>query len=56
MPVEIRELVIKTEISSATRTAHTHARDRQWEKLKKQLLEECRQMVAAETRRNIHKR
>ena len=56
MPIEIRELVIKTEITAQGRNGGFAAKDRQLEKLRKQLLEECRQMLADAGKRNLQKR
>lgn len=56
MPIEIRELIIKTEISS---TAKNNAFDmgvKELEILKTQLLEECKRIIATKTKKNIHKR
>lgn len=56
MPIEIRELVIKTEITSSPGNPGSASKDKQLEKLKKQLLDECRRMVSPAVKRNMHKR
>ena len=56
MPIEIRELIIKTEIASTGRYQAVDSKDRQLEKLKKQLLQELKRMMATISKRNIHKR
>lgn len=55
MPIEIRELIIKTEITSQARNNNAAAKDKQIEKLRGRLLDECRQMVNAE-KRNLSRR
>ena len=53
MPIEIRELVIKTEIVSgiAEQTG-----EQSLEKLKKELLEMCKKMIVDNNKRNNQKR
>lgn len=55
MPIEIRELIIKTEITSQARNGSAGTKDKQLEKLRGRLLDECRQMLNAE-KRNITRR
>jgi hypothetical protein len=56
MPIEIRELIIKTEISSSGYNKTAYAKDKQLEKLRKQLLEECKKLVSPAAKRTTHKR
>jgi len=56
MPIEIRELIIKTEISSRVSFNDTTIKEAETHLLKKQLLEECRRMIAERTKKNSHKR
>jgi hypothetical protein len=56
MPIEIRELIIKTEISATGRSPVTAAKEKQLDKWRKQLLEECRKMIAHSEKRNVPKR
>jgi hypothetical protein len=56
MPVEIRELIIKTEITS-NRNQSPHAfNEKSMEKLKEQLLEECKRIIDIAAKKNINKR
>jgi Family of unknown function (DUF5908) len=56
MPVEIREIIIKTEISTAGRNQRGTVRDQDLALLKKQLLIECRRMLSVNTKRSAAKR
>jgi F0F1-type ATP synthase membrane subunit b/b' len=58
MPIEIRELVIKTEIAAAGRgSPDAGQRSRELEKLRREMLAECRRLInEAGARRKIHKR
>ena len=56
MPIEIRELVIKTEITTNMRNTGSGVNNKQLERFKKQLLDECRRMLSPATRRNMPKR
>jgi len=56
MPIEIRELIIKTEISSIAKNNESDIGVRELETLKAQLLEECKRIITAKTKKNIHKR
>jgi hypothetical protein len=56
MPVEIRELVVRTEVLSAAR-AHTSAvKEKDLTMLRRQIMEECRRMINERTSKNIYKR
>lgn len=55
MPVEIRELIIKTTVSSADSHNNPVGRD-DIEQIKKQMLEEFKRIVAANAKKNIYKR
>ena len=56
MPIEIRELVIKTEIISSVRRPVNDSKDKQLEKLKKFLLQECKRMIDRSGKGNMYKR
>ena len=56
MPIEIRELIIKTEIAATGRYQAVDSKGKQLEKLKKQLLQEVKRMMTTASKRNIHKR
>lgn len=56
MPVEIREIIIKTEIVSGTREHSGSVKEKDINTLKKQLLEECKRLIAEQTKRNNYKR
>lgn len=45
MPVEIRELIIKTEIRSQSKPVEEEALSERMKILKKQLLAECKRMI-----------
>ncbi|MFT3795829.1 DUF5908 family protein [Flavobacterium sp.] len=55
MPIEIREIVIKTEIASKE-AGSAALRENEILLLRKQLLEECRRIIAEKTKRNTYKR
>lgn len=56
MPIEIRELIIKTEISSRDKQAATSIKEEDIYFLKKQLLEECKRLISEKTKKNSYKR
>lgn len=56
MPVEIREITIRTDISANGKSQPSAARDKELQLLKKQLLEECRRMLTVNTKRTGYKR
>lgn len=56
MPVEIRELIIKTEISTADGNYASGMKEEDLYLLKKVLLEECKKMIIERTKKNSHKR
>ena len=56
MPIEIRELIIKTEISSVSGNSSGGVKEKDFVQLKKQLLEECRRIISENTRSSDHKR
>lgn len=56
MPVEIREIIIKTEIASSGRTNSATVKDKDMQVLKKQVLEECKKIIAENNREKSHKR
>lgn len=56
MPIEIRELIIKTEISSRNKVNDVSIKETEFYHLKKQLLEECKRMITEKTKKNSYKR
>ena len=56
MPVEIREITIRTDISANGKNPPSAAREKELQLLKKQLLEECRRMVSLNAKRAGYKR
>jgi len=57
MPVEIRELIIKTSISINERITTVSAiKEKELDTLKKQLLDECKRMIAGSTQKSSYKR
>ena len=56
MPVEIREIVIRTEIATGHRNGDTGMDEKELKTLKKQLLDECNRIIAARTKKNYYKR
>lgn len=56
MPVEIREIIIRTEISSGGRDRTGIAGKRELEKLRLRLMNECMQMLSANTKKAGYKR
>jgi len=56
MPVEIRELIIKTSISINDKANAATIKEKDLDVLKKQLLEECKRMITAGTQKNSYKR
>lgn len=56
MPIEIRELVIKTEIQTKSVDERTIVQYEELRTFKKQLLEECKRLLQKQSKRNSHKR
>ena len=57
MAIEIRELIIKTEITSGERSGiFSELKEKQFEKMKKQVLLEVKRMLTVASKRNINKR
>lgn len=56
MPIEIRELIIKTEISSTSGRHSGGVKEKELNLLKKQLLEECKRIISENTKRSDYKR
>lgn len=56
MPVEIRELVIRTEVLSAARTRAGTVKEKDLAMLRRQIMEECRRMIGERTSKTIYKR
>jgi len=56
MPVEIREIVIRTEISGTGRDHAGSLKEKELIALKKQLLEECRRIISDHTKQTAYKR
>ena len=55
MPVEIRELIIKTSISAGN-NASAKVMEKDLNTLKKQLLEECKKIILENTRKDSYNR
>jgi hypothetical protein len=56
MPIEIREIIIKTEIASINGNRSSVAKEKEISQLKKQLLEECKRMITGNTKKEVYKR
>ncbi|WP_394775604.1 DUF5908 family protein [Flavobacterium sp.] len=56
MPIEIRELIIKTEIVSTNAKNSAIAKEKEISILRKQLLEECKRLIAEKNLENSYKR
>lgn len=56
MPIEIRELIIKTEITSAGNNPQVILKEKDLQALKKQMLEECRRIVSEQMKEKTNKR
>ena len=56
MPIEIREITIKTDISTNNRDRSTGMKEKDLNVLKKQLLEECKRIISVNTKRMSYKR
>ncbi len=56
MPVEIREITIRTDVSSGNRDRSGTVSVREIEKLKQQLRNEYMRMLSASTKKNGYKR
>jgi hypothetical protein len=56
MPVEIRELIIKTEISIGDRNYSAGIKEEDFQSLKKQVLEECKKIIAERIKKSSYKR
>lgn len=56
MPIEIRELIIKTEVRTANSVTSTAIRDHDLSMLKDQLLDSCKRMIQEQTKRTNYKR
>ncbi|MEP6932273.1 MAG: DUF5908 family protein [Flavobacterium sp.] len=56
MPIEIRELIIKTEIVSTNTRNSAVVKEKELSLLRKQLLEECKRLIAEKNQVNSYKR
>jgi len=56
MPIEIRELVIKTEIKSALQSATASHQRHDISRLKDELLETCKRMISESHKKEKYKR
>ncbi|WP_157262333.1 DUF5908 family protein [Pedobacter sp. PACM 27299] len=56
MAIEIRELIIKTEISVGDRNYLSGIKEEDLRQLKKQIMEECRKIIAERTKKTSYKR
>ncbi|WGH75702.1 DUF5908 family protein [Tenacibaculum tangerinum] len=56
MPVEIRELVIKTEIKSVEQHTTSTIAEHRLNELKTELIESCKRMITESTKRKAYNR
>jgi len=56
MPIEIRELIIKTEITTGARGQGPGIKDRELVFLKKQLLDACKRLISESTKKSSYTR
>jgi hypothetical protein len=56
MPIEIRELIIKTEIVSVNTKYSSGIKEKELSILRKQLLEECKRLISEKNQENSYKR
>ena len=56
MPIEIREIIIKTEISATDRQNGTAIKESELIALKKQLFEECKRIIQENGKKHSYKR
>jgi hypothetical protein len=56
MPIEIRELIIKTEISTNDGHYTGGIKEKDLNSFKRQLLKECKRVILDNAKRNINKR
>jgi hypothetical protein len=56
MPIEIREINIKTEINSGGKPGAVSLTSKEIESIRKQLLDECKQIIALSSKKNGTKR
>lgn len=56
MPIEIKEITIKTEVRTRVYEAEDAKYERDLHLLREQLLDECKRLIIGKTKRSIHKR
>ncbi|WP_460551830.1 DUF5908 family protein [Ferruginibacter profundus] len=56
MPIEIRELIIRTEVTIGGKNQGTHLREAELQHLKKQLLAACRKVIQENEKKKNYKR
>ncbi|WP_157849273.1 DUF5908 family protein [Flavobacterium sp. Root420] len=56
MPIEIRELIIKTEVVSINSKYSFGMKEKELSILRKQLLEECKRLIAEKNQKDSYKR
>jgi succinyl-CoA synthetase beta subunit len=56
MPIEIREIIIKTQVVSGDRGRPAGVREKDLNLVKRQLIEECKRMIRENTERSNYKR
>ena len=56
MPVEIRELIIKTEVMSAEQQQHTSIGQKELAEMKTHILKTCKRMILEQTKKTSFKR
>ena len=56
MPIEIREIIIKTEIRTVVQDRRIIKKKEDFQVMRKQLLQECKRIIFEQTKKNIYKR
>lgn len=56
MPVEIREITIKTQIVAGGNSSSGHIREKELNALRKRILDECRTLISNSAKRKNYKR
>jgi hypothetical protein len=56
MPIEIRELIIRTEISTAGKASQSEMNEKDLSVMKEKLLDECKKIIAANMKKDRYKR
>jgi len=56
MPVEIREIIIRTVISATDRNHSSGGREEDFQRLRRLVLDECKKIIAEKTKKSNNKR